>query len=194
MKLLKGTKWIYAALCSLFVLIGIGLVIFPEISAAAVGYIVGGLVLAFGIIRIIGYFTNDLYKIAFQFDLALGIFASIVGIAFLLHPKWLVSALPISLGLLILVNGLFSVQSAIDAKKFGISRWKLLLFFAVATVIIGVILVFNPYRTALVITRLSGVAIAVSGIEKLIVALSTINTKKSKSFSEPIEVEYKEVD
>ena len=40
--------------------------------------------------------------------------------------------------------------------------------------------------------RLTGVAFAVSGIEKLIVALITIKTKK-KNRIEPIEVDYVEV-
>lgn len=194
MKFLKRTKTVYIVLCGLFVLLGTGLAVFPKFFTDSVGYVVGALMLLFGIVRIVGYFTNDLYKIAFQFDLALGIFASIVGISFLIHPKWLISALPLSLGLLILVSGLFSVQSAIDAKKFGIKRWALLLIFAVLTVSAGLLLIFNPYTTAIVVTRLYGVAIAATGIEKLVVALNTIKTKKSKSYSRPIEVEYEEVD
>lgn len=86
------------------------------------------------------------------------------------------------------------MQSAIDAKKFGIKRWVLLLIFAALTVSAGLLLIFNPYTTAIVVTRLYGVAIAATGIEKLVVALNTIKTKKSKSYSQPIEVEYEEVD
>ncbi len=192
MKLLKSTKWLYMVFCILFVAVGVVFVIWPEMSVSAIGYIIGAITLVFGIIRIIGYFTDDLYSIAFQFDLALGIFAVIVGIAFLTHPHWLFSAMPLSLGIFFLINGLFSVQSAIDAKRFGIRRWRIMLACAVVGAAFGILLIFNPFKSAVVMMRLTGIAFAVSGIEKLIVALITIKTKKNNKI-EPIEVDYVEV-
>lgn len=192
MKLLKSTKWIYMIFCILFIAVGAVFIILPEISVSAVGYIIGAIILLFGIIRIIGYFTDDPYSIAFQFDLALGIFAVIVGAVFLLHPHWLFSALPLSMGIFFLINGLFSVQSAVDAKRFGIRRWWIMLAFAIIGAAFGILLILNPFKSAVVMMRLTGIAFVASGIEKLIVAAITIKTKRRNKL-EPIEVDYVEV-
>ena len=40
----------------------------------------------YGAEKIIGYFSRDMYRLAFQFDLALGIFVAIIGVILLLRP------------------------------------------------------------------------------------------------------------
>lgn len=193
MKVLKSTKWLYVAFCTLLICTGLCLVIWPSISMTVMNYIIGALILAFGLIRIVGYFADDYYCIAFQFDLALGIFASVIGVAVLIHPKWLIASMPIAIGLFALVNGLFSVQSAIDAKKFGIRRWWLILICSILTVAIGLLMVFNPVRSADVLAIITGVALIASGIEAVIVALQTVKFKKAVKDSSPIEVNYIEI-
>lgn len=194
MKVLKSTKWLYVAFCLLLIGAGLCMAIWPTVSMTVMSYIIGALILAFGIIRIVGYFADDYYCIAFQFDLALGIFASVIGIAVLIHPKWIMASLPIAIGLFVLVNGLFSVQSAIDSKKFGIRRWWLILIFSILTVAIGLVMIFNPVRSAEVIAVITGIALIASGVEALIVALQTVKFKKAVKDSRPIEVDYIEID
>lgn len=194
MKILKSTKWLYIAFCLLIIGAGLCMAIWPTVSMTVMSYIIGALILAFGIIRIVGYFADDYYCIAFQFDLALGIFASVIGIAVLIHPKWIMASLPIAIGLFVLVNGLFSVQSAIDSKKFGIRRWWLILIFSILTVAIGLVMIFNPVRSAEVLAVITGIALIASGVEALIVALQTVKFKKAVKDSRPIEVDYIEID
>lgn len=194
MKVLKSTKWLYVAFCLLLIGTGLCMAIWPTVSMTVMNYIIGALILAFGIIRIVGYFADDYYCIAFQFDLALGIFASVIGIAVLIHPKWIMASLPIAIGLFVLVDGLFSIQSAIDAKKFGIRRWWLILIFSILTVGIGLVMIFNPVRSAKVLAVITGIALIASGVEALIVALQTVKIKKAVKDRSPIEVDYIEID
>ena len=53
-------------LCAL----GILLVALPDFSAELFCRILGIIMLLFGLIKMIGYFSKDLYRLAFQFDLA----------------------------------------------------------------------------------------------------------------------------
>lgn len=193
MKVLKSTKWLYVAFCLLIIGAGLCMAIWPTVSMQVMSYIIGALILAFGIIRIVGYFADDFYCIAFQFDLALGIFASVIGIAVLIHPKWIMASLPIAIGLFVLVDGLFSVQSAIDAKRFGIRRWWLILIFSILTVAIGLVMIFNPMRSAEILAVITGIALIASGIEAMIVALQTVKIKKAVKAGSPIEVNYIEI-
>ena len=103
------------------------------------------------------------------------------------------ASLPIAIGLFVLVDGLFSVQSAIDAKRFGIRRWWLILIFSILTVAIGLVMIFNPMRSAEILAVITGIALIASGIEAMIVALQTVKIKKAVKAGSPIEVNYIEI-
>ena len=59
MKLVKYSKWIYCAVCILFIALGVCLTVYPSISVTVMSYIFGAVALAFGIIKIVGYFADD---------------------------------------------------------------------------------------------------------------------------------------
>ena len=110
MKLVKYSKWIYCAVCILFIALGVCLTVYPSISVTVMSYIFGAVALAFGIIKIVGYFADDLYGLVFQFDLALGIFSAVLGVLFIVRPKWLMTALPLAFGVFVLINSLLRAE------------------------------------------------------------------------------------
>ena len=123
MKAVKQAKWCYIAVSILLCLIGLTLAIYPTLSAFTICYILGGICVFYGITKIIGYFSNDIYNLAFQFDLALGIFVSVIGIILILHPYWIMSFFPIVIGIFIMVDGVFKIQTSVDAQRFGLTNW-----------------------------------------------------------------------
>ena len=193
MKLVKYSKWIYCAVCILFIALGVCLTVYPSISVTVMSYIFGAVALAFGIIKIVGYFADDLYGLVFQFDLALGIFSAVLGVLFIVRPKWLMTALPLAFGVFALINSLFSVQSAVDAKKFGLRRWWLALLFSLIAAAAGLVLIFEPARSGIAWVIITGVSFIISGVEKLVFAIFAVRTPKKGSELAPITVEYTEV-
>lgn len=193
MKLVKYSKWIYCAVCILFIAMGVCLTVYPEISVTVMSSIFGAVALAFGIIKIVGYFSDDLYGLVFQFDLALGLFSSVLGVLFLLRPKWLMTALPLAFGVFVLINSLFSVQSAVDAKKFGLRKWWLMLLLSLVAAVAGLVLIFEPEKSGIIWVVITGISFIISGAEKLVVALFAIRTPKKDSKISPITVEYTEI-
>lgn len=187
MKNIKYVKRGYTICEVAFALCGIIIALFPTKSMTAVSYIAGGIILINGIIRIFGYFCDDLYSLAFQFDLALGIFSVIFGAVFLIHPVWLFSILPFLLGLFVLINGLFVLQTSIDSKRFGMKYWWILLGFAVVSAGFGIALLFNPFAGAKMLTVLIGVAMFAVGSCKIFLSVYTIVEKKKQKGSEIIE-------
>lgn len=193
MKLVKYSKWIYCAVCVLFIAMGVCLTVYPEISVTVMSSIFGTVALAFGIIKIVGYFSDDLYGLVFQFDLALGLFSSVLGVLFLLRPKWLMTALPLAFGVFVLINSLFSIQSAVDAKKFGLRKWWLMLLLSLIAAVAGLVLIFEPEKSGIIWVVITGISFIISGAEKLVVALFAIRTPKKGSKMSPITVEYTEI-
>lgn len=161
---MKTAKIGYIVMSALLCSLGILLIAVPDFSVSMLGVLCGALLIAFGIVRLVGYFSKDLYRLAFQYDLAFGVLMIALGIALLLHPDGLISFLCIALGLSFLADGLFKIQIAVDAKQFGIQRWWLILALAIATVLFGTTLVFRPSESGRVLTVLIGISMLCEGI------------------------------
>ena len=116
-KFIRTAKVGYIALSALLCLFGLLLIIFPDTAANVAGVICAILLIAFGIIKIIGYFSRDIYRLAFQYDLAFGLLMILLGAAMFANPGSLSSFICLSLGLYILTDSLFKIQIALDARS-----------------------------------------------------------------------------
>ena len=123
----------YIVISAVLGLLGIFLMRQPDVSTAAVGTAAGVLLVIFGIIRLIGYFSRDLYRLAFQFDLAVGILLLILGIILLTKPQDLLHFLCVVTGMYVTADGLMKLQTAHDAHRFGIASWWMILAAALLT-------------------------------------------------------------
>ena len=98
----------------------------------------------------------------------------VLGIVTLSHPGDALSFLCVMFGIPVLADGLFKLQTALDAKGFGVRRWWLVLAVAVLAGIAGVLLIVHPdagLRTAMV---LLGICLAVDAVLGFVVALLLI--------------------
>ena len=178
---------ISAALCVL----GVILIVVPEFSASLLGVVCGILLVLFGSIKLIGFFSRDLYRLAFQYDLAFGLLLIALGVIMLTHPGGLMNFICITLGLSFLADGLFKVQISLDSKRFGIRRWWLILAFAVTTCILGLLLIFRPSESSRVLTVLIGITLLSEGILNLSTVLTAVKIIKHQK-PDVIEADYYE--
>ena len=183
-----GTVSVSLALCAL----GIFLIACPNVSVAALGVICGALMIAFGVVRLVGYFSKDLYRLAFQYDLATGILLVALGCVLLVHPGGLLNFLCVALGLFILADGLFKIQIAVDSKRFGLKEWWLILTVALVTGAFGMLLMLRPAGGSKWLMILFGVSLLFEGILNLCTALTAVKIVKHQQ-PDCIEVEYTEV-
>ncbi len=171
-----GYILISAAFCS----VGIIMMVHPDFSLNIIGIFCGIAMLIFGIVKLIGYFSKDLYRLAFQYDLQFGILTLIIGLIILLKPSDTINFICISLGFLITAEGLFKIQISLDAKNFGIQKWWLILTLSVITVIIGILLVFRPSKGARTLVILLGISWFAEGILNLCSAISMVKIVKNQ--------------
>ena len=80
-----------------------------------------------GFARIFGYYSNDLYRLAFQFDLAFGVFCELLTLLLVLAPEQNYAVLHMLLVMYVLFDGLLKLQMSFDARKFGMKSWGLML-------------------------------------------------------------------
>ena len=134
---MKTAKIGYIVMSSLFCLLGIVLLFTPDASALWIGRLLGIGMIVFGAVKLVGYFSRDLFRLAFQYDLAFGILLMVLGIVTLSHPGDAMSFLCVMFGIPVLADGLFKIQIAVDSRRFGIRRWWLVLVLAALTCVIG---------------------------------------------------------
>ncbi len=188
---MKAAKIGYIILSVLYCVLGILLITMPELSITALGILLGIGMIVFGIVKIVGYFSKDLFRLAFQYDLAFGGLLIALGIIVLVHPEHLLSFFCIVMGIAVLCDGLFKIQIAIDSKPFGIRTWWVILAFAIITVAAGILLIIRPAQAARVLMVFLGISMLADGILNLIVALFTV---KIIDHQLPDEDKYVEVD
>ena len=173
-KLIRAAKAGMIALSAAFCALGLLLILRPDLSVDVIGSAVGVALIAFGVVKLIGYFSKDLYRLAFQFDLAFGCLLIAMGGMILLKPGTAMNLLCVAMGVEIIADGLFKVQTAVDARRFGLERWWLILAVALAATGVGVALALRPGQGAQALTVLLGVALLAEGTLNLCVALCAV--------------------
>lgn len=164
----------YIVMSLVFCAAGVACIVNPGLSAAVIGRVLGVAMILFGAVKLVGYCSRDLYRLAFQYDLGFGLLLIALGVLVLLRPAEVRDFLLTVLGIAVLTDGLYKVQIAVDAKRFGISAWWLTLVLAVAAGTVGLALVFRPWDSARLLTILLGAALVAEGILNLCVAISTV--------------------
>ncbi len=181
----------YIIISAVLGLLGIFLMRQPDVSTAAVGTAAGVLLVIFGIIRLIGYFSRDLYRLAFQFDLAVGILLLILGIILLTKPQNLLHFLCVVTGMYVTADGLMKLQTAHDAHRFGIASWWMILAAALLTSAAGVCLLVRPAQSVRIVMQLFGAVLLAEGLLNLLTVLVTVKIVRNQK-PDVIDIDYEE--
>lgn len=173
----KTAKTGYITFSVLLGILGILLIAVPDFSVALATRLCGGILAAFGVFRIIGYFSKDLYRLAFQFDLAFGILLISIGAVMLFRPGGVINFIYAVLGVYILADGLMKIQISIDAKRFGLRSWIGILLTAVLTCIAGIMMLFRPTESTRFLMILFGISLLAEGILNTLTAITAVKLR-----------------
>ena len=190
---MKIAKIGYIVMSVLFCAAGVLFIAMPEMSTEIIGVCIGIAMILFGIVKLIGYFSKDLFRLAFQFDLEFGILMIILGVIVLINPENLMVFICIALGISILLDGLFKIRIAMDSRQFGIKSWWLILSLAIVTGVIGVFLIVESVIGSQILSVLLGLTLLSEGILNLYTVISTVLIVKNQA-PDSFEVEAFEID
>lgn len=176
MKQQKLAKAGYLVISAVFYIAGIAYMLMPDVTPLAICTISGIILIAYGVIKMIGYFSKDLYCLAFQYDLACGLFLIVFGIIALVRSQRIIPHLSVGLGALILLDSLLTVQMSKDAKRFGLESWYVLLAAAIITGVLGSVVIISPFQTSLGQHAAAGCALLAQGFKSCCVVHYTVKT------------------
>ena len=194
MKMLKELKWEAILTGVLYILLGIVALVIPETMQKTLGYLIGIVLIVAGLISIICYLLRDARENYYHNEFVFGLVGMVVGAAVLYKVEVIISLIPFILGILVLFSGCSKLQDAIDLKRLSYGSWAGMLVVAVINIILGIILICNPFKAAIVLFRVLGVGLILSGASD---CFSTIyfaeKLRRFKQEQEAVEGTYEEI-
>lgn len=178
---MKTAKIGYIVVSLMLCVLGGVFIAVPDFSAELFGVLCGVIMIVFGIVRLVGYFSKDLYRLAFQYDLAFGILIIALGAIMLCHPNGLMHFICVTLGFAFLADGLFKIQIAVDAKKFGIYKWWLILSLAILTGVFGILMIARPDGGSRVLSVLVGISMLCEGVLNISTVITAVKIIKHQN-------------
>ena len=172
----------YIVMSVLFCAAGVIFIALPEFSSEIMGICVGIALIIFGAVKLVGYFSKDLFRLAFQYDLEFGILMIVLGAVVLINPEKLMSVICVAIG----------IHISMDSKKFGVKSWWVILVMAIITGVVGIALILNSVTGAKLITVLFGISLLSEGILNLYTVISTVLIVKNQ-LPDVIEVDSYEI-
>ena len=178
--IVKSAKIMHLCSAVIFLVAGLLLALVPDFEDSGTfrNVLVGVASIIIGATGIYGYFSNDMYRLAFQQDFALGIFNVLFGILLIINPVQLSVLLPTAVSILTLLDGGNKSQMALEGKNFGISKWYWVLISAVLEIAAGLVLILLAYHE-LDVRAWMGVAMGLVGIVNFWTTMYTVRVRKN---------------
>lgn len=161
--MLKEMKWNMLMSAALYIVLGLILLIFPATTARTICYMVAGIAIVTGLVNLVVYFTRNITRNYYRNDFVTGLLLMVLGIFVIYRVDLVIALVPFIIGLCIIVSGLFKLQGALDVQRMG-GNAALILGVAVINVVIGILMMINPFESALLLYRLLGAGLLFSGM------------------------------
>lgn len=181
MNAVKWAKVTNVISAALMCVAGVLLMCLPDIQTAVFQRrMLGALFFLTCATKILGYFSNDLYRLAFQFDLAVGVLSGLLALAIVLMPEETFARLPVFLIAYVMFDAVLKLQISVDAKRFGMRSWaailttSLALFFA-AGFAVAALRMWGLSRSFSV-----GLALAADGVQNAWITMHTVRVRARK--------------
>lgn len=179
--IVKSAKIINVISAALMSLAGLLLLVIPTLEVSYAQRILFGCLFGLtGAAKLFGYFSNDLYRLAFQFDFAIGVFCELLVVLIFLLPETTFNYLPALVSVYILLDGLLKLQTSLDARRFGMRRWLIILLTALLLCLGGIFAVYTRFADLLHSVAIVGAVLIADGLENIWITAYTVRVRARK--------------
>ena len=191
LKRLKTNIVISAIMC---VVLGIVLVVWPDLSIQIVCIAIGAVLLIGGGVRLAVYFTNKDGSMYAQMSLITGIVLAVVGVWILMKPDKVLAIIPIIVGIVIVLHGINDLQQAVSLCKDKYDKWWVALILGLLTIGFGVLLICRPFEALDTVVMLIGLFLIYDGLSDIWIVSRIYRTAKVlKQEADALDVVAKEI-
>ena len=163
-------KWLSDVSVSsvLIAVVGLILLLMPSLSNRIIVIGISIALLIYGVWRVVRYMRRDTAQDASNQDLLIGLLCAAFGLFMLVYSSAVISILPFLLGLFLIFGGVSSIQTAFDVRRFNGTHWSWHLIIGIIIVILGIMVIRDPFGAAQILTRFVGAALLLLGIYRFL--------------------------
>lgn len=180
MNYIKSLKVNYSLSAVICVILGIVLLVWPGQSTQVVCMVLGIVLGGFGLIQIILYLATKEKTMISHSMMMLGVVLAVIGGWIALKPETIIKAVPMIVGILIVIHGFHNAVQAIDLKKMQYDNWWVALLLSLLTVALGVVLICNPFTIVDTVVRIIGAFLVYDGLSDMWILSRVFKTKKNR--------------
>ena len=180
MNYIKSLKVNYSLSAVICVILGIVLLVWPGQSTQVVCMVLGIVLGGFGLIQIILYLATKEKTMVSHSMMMLGVVLAVIGGWIVLKPETIIKAVPMIVGILIMIHGFHNAVQAIDLKKMQYDNWWVALLLSLLTVALGVVLICNPFTIVDTVVRIIGAFLVYDGLSDMWILSRDFKTKKNR--------------
>lgn len=168
---IRKSKWSYIAASAVFIILGLMLIIDPAGTGKKLAFLFGGALAAYGTFRLVSSLIKNKGDKNISSDIIIGILLIIGGLAVIVFHGYMAELLSFALGIFLIADGLFKLQTAVNAKCSLIASWWLVLTAALVCIAFGALLIFAPSFRLNTPYLALGIALLIDGAQNLISAI-----------------------
>ena len=147
----------------LYFVLGLLFLIFSQQITLIICYILGAALLLGGVVQVISFLVNrQETTLSDRFALCLGVLIGVGGGVILAMPGLLSGVINWLFGIVLMVDGIIKLKTALEAKQSS-TGWWLSLIFALAAFLLGVALIFMPVDQS-VLTIFTGIFLIIVAV------------------------------
>ena len=179
-------KFFRSSLITAILLIALGILLIcqSEATIITISYVLGGVIIALGVLAAIKFFQN-IKQHKGELDLVYGIISVVLGIIIIKNPEAIASIIPMVLGVCIIISSSSKLQYAFELKANNNNLWKTTMVISIISTVCGLVLLFNPFKAIAYFTKVVGIFIIIYAILDLV---STYTIRRNvKLFQKSIE-------
>ncbi|MGN0314163.1 MAG: HdeD family acid-resistance protein [Fusicatenibacter sp.] len=161
------------------IILGIVLIVYPVKTSLMICYIAGILLIFCGVVALIRYFSAKDQPFFYRYDLFIGLVLILAGFFVVFQSDLVIAFIPVVIGLIILINGLMSLQKAFHLKRSGFGHWWIEFLLALLTSVLGLIICMNPFDAIATTNIFIGICLIYSGLSDLYTTYSMGKIRRS---------------
>ena len=198
-KILSEIKKYSIVVIVITAVLGVLLIAMPDKMLAYTALFIGGAFAACGVFALISYISSE-YKS--KLTLVLGLISTISGIVICLAYRQIMAIIIFFIGIFLLVGGIVNLVNSFYVAASRNHSWFLTVALAIASIVLGIVSIVNPFDTQTKIVQFIGIGLIVFAVMDLIAFIQVkkvakeVNNRILNSADEygATEVEYEEVD
>lgn len=142
-KIFKKSGWISLFKSIIFVILGLILIFKPEETVQAIAYALGGIFILAGIYKIINYYLSKGKYNFYDYDLAYGLAACLIGIIAIICNTKISAVFRIIIGIWIIYSSFIRLDLSVKLKNLDSNIWIYSLILSITMLICGLYVIMN---------------------------------------------------